>query len=39
MTPEFIEQRKKDLEKKKAELEEQLKSFAKKTSKDNWQTE
>lgn len=39
MTPEFIAQRKADLEKKKIELEEQLKSFAQKTSKDNWQTE
>lgn len=39
MTPEFIAQRKKDLEEKKIELEEQLKSFANKTSKDNWQTE
>jgi len=39
MTPEFIAQRKADLEKKKLELEEQLKSFATKTSDDNWQTE
>jgi RNA polymerase-binding transcription factor DksA len=38
MTPEFIAQRKADLEKKKIELEEQLKSFANKTSEDNWQT-
>jgi RNA polymerase-binding transcription factor DksA len=39
MTPEFIAQRKNDLEKKKRELEEQLKSFATKTSDNNWQTE
>ncbi len=39
MTPEFIAQRKKDLEKKKGELEEQLKTFASKTSKNDWQTE
>lgn len=39
MTPEFIAQRKADLEKKKIELEEQLKSFADKTSDDNWQTQ
>lgn len=38
MTPEFIAQRKADLEKKKADLEEQLKGFAKKTSENNWQT-
>ena len=38
MTPEFIAQRKKDLEKKKREVEEQLKTFATKTSDDNWQT-
>jgi RNA polymerase-binding transcription factor DksA len=38
MTPEFIAKRKKDLEKKKVEMEEQLKTFASKTSDDNWQT-
>lgn len=39
MTPEFIAQRKKALEEKKADLEEQLKTFAHKTSGENWQTE
>jgi DnaK suppressor protein len=39
MTPEFIAQRKEALEKKKLDIEEQLKTFAKKTSEDNWQTE
>ncbi|MFA5431496.1 MAG: TraR/DksA C4-type zinc finger protein [Candidatus Paceibacterota bacterium] len=38
MKPEFIIQRKIDLERKKLELEEQLKSFANKTSDSNWQT-
>jgi RNA polymerase-binding transcription factor DksA len=38
MTPEFIEQRKKDLLKKKKSLEEQLGTFAEKKGKDDWQT-
>lgn len=38
MTSEFINQRKEDLLKKKGELEEELKSFANKSSKDNWET-
>lgn len=37
MTPEFIEQRKKDLLAKKSELENQLKTFAEKKGKDDWQ--
>lgn len=38
MTSEFINQRKEDLLKKKGELEKELKSFANKSSKDNWET-
>ena len=39
MTPEFIAQRKEDLLKKKKELEEQLKTFAEKKGKDDWQAQ
>ncbi len=38
MTPEFIAERKADLLKKKAELEEQLKTFASKKEGENWET-
>ncbi len=41
MNKQFISQRKSDLERKKKELEEQLKTFARKEkgSRDNWETE
>lgn len=39
MTTEFITQRKEDLLKKKKDLEEQLKTFAEKKGKDDWQTQ
>jgi len=38
MTPEFIEQRKQELLKKRQDLEEQLKTFSEKKEGDNWQT-